>query len=164
MRLDPLKDPDAAAEQEDAHIRQLLGQMPVARPSSRLDDHVRSTLLRGRGRWIAVGTFSSAAAALVALAIVLPRHSSSPLQQIVSNGTGSPVPPVSSAVPHRLRIERDVKRIDDAGVVALINGVPIREMHYRGEQQVWYFDAKRNTRLSVTVPVDRVIMVPVHTF
>jgi len=164
MRLDPIKDSDAATEQENAHIRQLLGQMPLAQPSSRLDDRVRSTLLRGRSRWIAVGTFSSAAAALVAIAIVLPRHSSAPSQQIVSNNSGSPVLPVSSPAPGRLRIERDYKRIDDVGVVARLNGVPIRQMHYRGERQVWYFDAKRNTRLSVTVPVDRVVMVPVDTF
>jgi hypothetical protein len=165
MMLDPLEDADASTDRAEADIQELLGRMPLARPPSRLDDRVRFALLRGQGRWIALGAFTSAAAALVAVGVLLPRHSSTEISPLVSAGAGSHALSASASIlPSRLRIERDTERVEDAGIVARLNGVPVREIHYRAQKQVWYYDAKRGTQLSVTVPVDRVVIVPVRTF
>lgn len=158
---------DPILEWPDQEVEQMLGRIPLTRPSARLDQRVRNALTpRGPGGWFAVGALSSAAAAAIILFALpaLHRHPTEappPPDQVA----GPAISPLAlAAPPPRLRVEQDAAGIEDDGIVAHIDGVPLREYRCRALRQVWYFDSRRQTHLAVTVPVEQVVIVPVRTF
>lgn len=160
---------DPLADAADAEIEQLLRRMPLARPSRRLDERVRLALVpRGPAGWFAVGALSAAAAAAAVIVVGLPllHGGHNRVSALPTSSQGVPISPVvsSNEPPARLRVESDAARVDDAGIVGRLDGVPLHGYHVRQVRQIWYYDAQRETRLSVTVPVDQVVVVPVHTF
>lgn len=158
---------DPLTDAIDREVEQLLRRMPLARPSSRLDERVRLALTpRSPAGWFAVGALSAAAAAAVFLfGLPMLHHENGhvsvlPPQQIVPA-----MPAVSSTdEPARLRVESDAARVDDAGIVGRLDGIPLRGYHVQQERQIWYYDPQRHTRLFVTIPDDRVVVVPVQAF
>lgn len=173
MKRNQPDEADPLADAAAAEIEQLLRRMPLARPSRRLDERVRLALVpRGPAGWFAVGALSAAAAAAAVIVVGLPllHGGHDRVSALSTSPQGAPISPVVSSVvssnelPARLRVESDAGRVDDAGIVGRVDGVPLHGYHVRRVRQIWYYDAQRDTRLSVTVPVDQVVVVPVQTF
>ena len=151
---------------ELAEVESLLREMPLAGPSGRLEAKMSSALTRPgaqarlRSAWVA-------AAAAIALAIgtmpLLLHHDRAP-------STGDRVPGAVAAVgvaipmPRPLRIERDAVRVADKGIVAFAGSVPVRGYRCQSLRQIWYFDPKQHKQLCVTIPADRLVLLPVRAF
>lgn len=151
---------------ELAEIESLLRRMPLAAPSRRLDARMYSELARPRAKarlrsaWVA-------AAAVITLAIgtmpLLFHHDRAP-------STGVRVPGGVAAVgvtipkPRPLRVERDAVRVADKGIVAVAGSVPVHGYLCQSLRQIWYFDPKQHKQLCVTIPADRLVLLPVRAF
>jgi len=72
-----------------------------------------------------------------------------------------PTPVISVA--HPLRIERDASSLADRGIVGFAGSVPLHGYGLHSVRQVWYVDSS-GKRLCVTVPTERLVLVPVHPF
>src|SRR5207245_6091616 len=72
--------------------------------------------------------------------------------------------PAAPRPAHPLRVERQVARVADDGVIGTANGVPVQLLHYSAIRQIWYFDPRTGKKLQVTVPRDQAFLVPVRTF
>ena len=70
----------------------------------------------------------------------------------------------ATTAPRPLRIERQIARVSDDGVIGTANGVPVQLYRYRALRQVWYFDPHTGKKLQVTVPQNEWVLVPVRTF
>ena len=166
MRQHLPDDGDPILDSADREVERMLGRMSLKRPSARLDERVRHALTpHGPGGWFTAGALSAAAAAAVVLFAlpILHRRPAAITPSVQIDGPG--VSPVAlTDAPRRLRVEQDAAGVEDDGIVARVNGVPLREYRCRALRQVWYFDAKRQTRLAVTVPVEQVVIVPIRTF
>lgn len=166
MRWKHPEETNPPIDARDPELERLLQSMPLARVPDRLDQRVRLALAAGRpAGWFAVGALSAtAAAAVIAFSLPLlrrevPSHVLTPAQ------VGLVKPVIASAHPiARLRVERDAERIDDAGIVGRVDGVPLRGIRRQAVRQIWYYDSERHVRLSVTVPDDQFVVVPVRAF
>ena len=155
--------PDETDTHDLAEVESLLRAMPLAAPSARLEARVRRVLARPRPGERLRGA-CLAAAAIIAVVIGI-----SPLLVHRTTDVSRPAPRIvmghgSPAVARPLRVERDAVRIADDGIVAYAGNVPLRGYRCRAVRQIWYFDARQGKRLYVTVPTDRLVLVPVRSF
>ena len=150
----------------EADIEPSLKRLVLRSPSSQLDAKVWRNLGRSRASSrLRVACLAIAAAIAVAAGAVplLVRYLHAiPARAVVD---GRPHAPAHmAAAPGPLRIERQIARITDNGVIGTANGVPVQLYRYRALRQVWYVDPHTGKKLQVTVPQNQWVLVPVRTF
>jgi hypothetical protein len=150
------------ADPGDAEMESLIRALPLASPSQELDLRIARTLKASRRRWRLAPLAGLAASVALAAAIgwkILPRSSSNPPTPI----TPAPLPITPASFARPLRIEQNQVRLTDRGIVGFAGATPLRGFHVHGMKQIWYVDPA-GKRVCVTVPTDRVVLVPVQTF
>lgn len=158
--------PDENEGAELAEIESLLRRMPLAAPSRHLELGISSVLARPRAQarlrsaWVA-------AAAVITLAIgttpLLFHHGRAPSTGLHVPGAVASVG-VAIPMPRPLRVERDAVRVADKGIIAFAGSVPVRGFRCQSVRQIWYFDPKQHKQLCVTIPADRLVLLPVRAF
>ena len=141
-----------------------LRRLPLRGPSRELDARiarlVRSVPRHHRGRPLLLAVAASIAVAMGTVPILVHRQPTIPPPPVVRGPAVTLPRPAAGA----LRVERQVARVADDGVIGTANGVPVQLLHYRAVRQIWYFDPHTGNKLQVTVPRDQVVLVPVRTF
>jgi hypothetical protein len=164
MRYDKTDPPKSEMQPDLGGLESWVRGVRLAPPSRRLDASIWRLLEEARPKlWR--GTALTGLAAAIVLAVVwgglLYRS-----HQAAAPRNGEPLPvtpmPVAS-VAHPVRIERDASRLADHGIVGFAGKVPLRGYGVQSVRQVWYVDSS-GKRLCVTVPTERLVLVPVRAF
>jgi hypothetical protein len=164
MRHDKPEEPESEAQADLSGLESLVRGVRLAPPSRRLDARIWRLLEGARPKpWR--GTALTGLAAAIVLAVLWSGWLYRSHRSAAPRG-GGPLPieptPVAS-VAHPLRIERDASRLADHGIVGFAGKVPVRGYGVQSVRQVWYVDSS-GKRLCVTVPTERLVLVPVHAF
>ena len=164
MRHDKQEPPGTGVPQDSTELESLIRAVPLKAPPRQLDARVWQLLEHSRANlWR--GTMLTGLAAAIAFLIVWSgwlyhRHASgSPIASRSAEVTATAV--ASASRP--LRIERDASTLADGGIVGFAGKIPLHGYRVRDVRQIWYVDPN-GKRLCVTVPTERVVLVPVHTF
>ena len=154
---------DLAEARGDQEIEAMLREIPLKEPSSLLDRRLLGTprASSAMAQLRAAGLGAAVAALLVLAVTVWWTRAAKPLGRPPVH---SPVRQASAEAKRPLRIERSMSRVIDDGVIGSAAGVPLQQVRYRSLRQIWIVDPRRGTRLAVTVPDDRVVLIPVRTF
>jgi hypothetical protein len=150
------------ADRDDTELELLIGNLPLAPPSRQLDVRVARTLERSRQRPRLAPLIGLAAAVVLAAAIgwkVLSRPTVNSSHAVAP----APLAVTPAGFSRPLRIEQNQARLADHGIVGFAGSTPLRGFHVHGVKQIWYVDPD-GKRLCVTVPTDRVVLVPIQTF
>jgi hypothetical protein len=150
----------------EPEIEHALKRLVLRSPSPELDAKVSRDLRRPRTS-SRLRTACLAIAAAVAVAggsIPLLTHylRAAPIKTVVDRRSLPPARLKPASGP--LRVERQIARVSDDGVIGTANGVPVQLYRYRALRQVWYFDPHTGKKLQVTVPQNEWVLVPVRTF
>jgi hypothetical protein len=171
-------------EQLSAHARrieELLADMPLAAPSSRLDDAVLGMPLQQRRRWRIVGLTSAVSGLAAGLAIAIGLwavmqlgHGLNRDHDVVATAGGNGHrDQLASAATSALGIDEAAfettvtntdTRIVDEGVVINADRIPVHQIRRVTTHQLMYFNEKTNERLEVTMPQEEVIHIATEAF
>jgi len=143
-------------------IEDLLGRMPLRKPSASLDAKVFGGRRRGRRIlwWAAVGSAVGAAAAVLLVAFALFCDDG----DVVARDTDPPAPvpetpAMAQADPAPVRLEQNWSTVAYEGVVTPDDRTPLRQFRRRMFERVEWIDEARGTRMEMTVPRDEVILI-----
>jgi len=169
--------PDLRIE-DDPELREiehLLRRLPVQEPSMMLDRRIESLAWR-TGRVDALRYVGLGAAAMLALVIgaaplfrrqlpnVVTIDTKPAPKHINREGAKPPVPNKSPNLLSSLVLEHTSSRVTDDGVVAVVDGTPVRRYRKRSVQQVWMVDPKTGSPVSVTIPRDQVVLRKIEAY
>jgi hypothetical protein len=154
-------------------IEAMLRDLPLRPPSPGLDRRVMSARhpWRRRLRWMAP---VAAAAALVAIAVgswslhhASRRHGEKPIAKSLDPGLPTadtrPAATVASLTP--ISITRTYGGIARDGIIGKTpTGQPVERIRRQTVRQVLIVDPKRGTKVSISMPQEEVLVVPVRTF
>jgi hypothetical protein len=150
----------------DQALENLLQAAPLRAPSPRFDARMDSVFTVAessrRNRWRLV-PLAIAAGVIVAAAptLWLFRTAANPQLKIARLTPASH--PIESAN-SQLRIERDVSRVFDDGIVAVSDNSPYRQIRRQTVRDIWYVDPRTHARLLVRVPSEQVLVQKVEAF
>ena len=156
--------PESEVQPELSGLESLIRGVRLAPPSRRLDARIWRVLEEARPKlWRGTALTGLAAAILFAVVWGGWLYRSHP-----PAGPGGVEPPPVAPTPvvsiaHPLRIERDASRLADHGIVGFAGKVPLHGYGVQSVRQVWYVDSS-GKRLCVTVPTERLVLVPVRAF
>jgi hypothetical protein len=170
--------PDEHDEQEDdglAEIQAMLRHLPLRPPPPPLDRRVTAAChpWRRRLRW------ASAAAAILALALgswtwhhASRRHADTPIAKsldrrmpAVAVADTRPAGAAIVASLNPISITRTYGGISRDGIIGkTASGRPVERIRRQTVRQVLIVDPKRGTKVSITMPQEEVLVVPVRTF
>lgn len=143
----------------------MLRATPLRPPTSRLDALVRARLSRqSTAVWLKWAAVSAAAIIVLAITVIpaVVRHTPShPLSQAINHPATHPV---AGTPPPPLWVESRQVRIKDDGVVGFASGVPLQRFRRQTLRQIWVIDPARSTRVSVSIPQEQVVVLPLHAF
>lgn len=164
MRHDKRDAPGADTQRDFAELESLVRGLPLATPSRQLETRICRLLEDARLKlWR--GTALTGLAAAIVLVVLWGGWLYRPHRSTATKAGGplpiQPTPVASLARP--LRIERDASSLADRGIVGFAGKVPLHGYRVQSVKQVWYVDPSGKS-LCVTVPTDRLVLVPVHTF
>lgn len=155
---------DHGPEPNSPELELLLRRMPLAPPSAQLDQRIwqlRCALIRIARIRAAIIGIAAAITLLVGLTLLV-HHRLGIKQQATNKTSPAPLVPVVN-VSRPLRIERNGARVADEGIVGFAGRTPLHGYRYESVRQIWYVDPQ-GRRLCVTIPDQRVVLVPVHPF
>jgi len=167
-------------KQEMQEIESLLRKLPLRRPSVELDGRVMSEIThRNYFPW----RMAAAAAVVFAVGttVILSRNVWKPWTTLHINvaRTNTAVPrspevPMAMAAPATddaslysngaMRVQRTLAAMSNDGLVERTGDTPVQVFRCQTVKQIFFFDPEHNSRMSVTVPVERVVMIPVQSF
>ena len=162
MRHDRQEPPGTNVRQDSTELESFISAVPLKAPPRQLDARIRQLLEHSRANLWRGTMLTGLAAAIVFLIVWSGWLYHAPRSPIASRPADVKPTPVAS-VSRPLRIERDASTLADGGIVGFAGKVPLHGYRVRGVRQIWYVDPN-GKRLFVTVPTDRVVLVPVHTF
>lgn len=147
---------------ERKQLERLLQELPLRRPSDRLDRRVGAIRRAGAVFWKRLG-LAAAAAAVPAVAAGL-------LWVLAWNGGEvEPGPPYRAAEPPSIasslppvRIEQVWSELKDEEVVPVDDAPPMRRVHQRVFRHVRWIDERREVRIEWTVPTEQVVLAPLE--
>jgi hypothetical protein len=164
MRHDKPDPPNSGVQSDFTELESLIRRVPPAVPSRQLDARIWRLLEHARPKlWR--GTVLTGLAAAILFLIVWsgwlyhPRKDGTP-HALEPSGI-KPTPVASLSRP--LRIERNASTTADRGIVGFAGTVPLHGYRVQSVKQIWYVDTN-GKRLCVTVPTERLVLVPVRTF
>jgi hypothetical protein len=150
----------------EPEIEHSLKRLVLRSPSPELEAKVWRTLRRPRavGRLRTACFAIAASVAVAAGSVPLLAHylRATSVKTVVDSRSQPPAHVTPASGP--LRVERQIARVSDDGVIGTANGVPVQLYRYRALRQVWYFDPRNGKKLQVTVPQSEWVLVPVRTF
>jgi hypothetical protein len=164
MRHDKPDPPESEVQPGLTELESLVRGVPLAPPSRQLDARIWRLLENARPKlWR--GTALTGLAAAIVLAVLWSGWLYRPHRAAVPQaGETLPIKPTPvDSVSRPLRIERDASMLADRGIVGFAGKVPLHGYRVQSVRQVWYVDSS-GKRLCVTVPSERLVLVPVHTF
>jgi hypothetical protein len=159
-------------------IEELLADMPLAQPSTALDDRVLGWAACDRRRWRLVGLTSGLTGLAAGLAIALAIWGVMELTHEPAAGpAGDPVARNNATHIHEIatgdqNLDDDFEtayqatdtQLFDEGLVVNADRMPVHRIRRVTTHQVMYFNAKTNEQLEVTVPQEELIFIAAEPF
>lgn len=144
-------------------VEQWLAEQPLRQPSDRLDRRIDAVLAAARrrpvlariGPWL---TVAGSVAALIALALLI-RYNPP------GNGTtASPQPgPVAAAENDApMEIEQRWDSLEPGRIMLTEDHLAVQPVRYRSVRQTRWVDPQDNVEYELTVPQERVLLMPIH--
>lgn len=167
---------------EQQQLERLLQELPLRRPSDRLDSRVGPIRRAGAVFWKRLGLGAAVAAALAVAAGLLwilawnggPVEPGPPYRATEPPSIASSLPPASPGAEGRpsgtageerfppVRIEQVWSELKDEEVVPLDDAPPMRRVHHRVFRHVRWIDEPREVRIEWTVPSEQVVLAPLE--
>ena len=160
---------------ERKQLENLLRELPLHRPSDRLDSRVRAVRRRRPGSWNRLGRGVAAAAALAVAAGLLwmlawsrrevePRRPQQPIEPpaIASSLPVSPERDAGEELLPPVRIEQVWSTLNGEEVVQVDDAPPMRRVHHQVYRHVRWIDERRQVQIEWAVPTEQVVLAPLE--
>lgn len=146
----------------DDELEQLLGDVPLRRPTLAMDRRVGEALAPKPAKW---GRLAIAAVLLLAVGAAISTRQlrlRPPAAVPAIAGTSPPATAVALASP--VRVDRAVSTEVSDGVVTVTDNVPYERVRRTTVRETWYVDPRTGARVRVEVPTEEVVLRPAEVY